>query len=107
MDYDKNLNMYDDIVKISGFIRKGKTMPYTSDFGHMFSLVNKAGEIGFRYSKNTQLDYFDKYETSYFISYGAKMKGYILIPQWVIEDKEVAVRLLKESYEYISTLDPK
>ena len=50
--YGENLKVYDELVaQCSRFERKGKTMPYTSANGHMFSLLNKDGELGFRYSK--------------------------------------------------------
>lgn len=107
MSYESRLENYDDLVKESGYIRKGKTMPYTSHNGHMFSLFNKAGEIGFRYSKEVQKSYFEKYKTTFFISYGAKMKGYILITDEMLEDKNTVYQLLKESYEYICSLEPK
>ena len=49
--WDERLKIYDEIVsKCKRFERKGKTVPYTSANGHMFSLLNKAGEIGFRFS---------------------------------------------------------
>lgn len=107
MSYIEGLRYYDEVVKGSGFARKGKTMPYTSHNGHMFSLFNKAGEIGFRFSKAMQKEYFEKYNTSFFISYGAKMNGYIMITDEMLESKELLCSLLKESYEYICTLDPK
>lgn len=44
--WDKRLKIYDELVANSPRIeRKGKTMPYTSANGYMFSLLNKAGEI--------------------------------------------------------------
>lgn len=41
------------------FKRKGKTMLYTSANGHMFSLFNKANEIGIRFSKDVQKQYME------------------------------------------------
>ncbi len=41
--WEKKLKTYDQLVaKCNRFERKGKTMPYTSANGHMFSLFNKA-----------------------------------------------------------------
>ena len=46
-DWKDRLALYDQLIsKCPNFERKGKTMPYTSANGHMFSLLNKAGEIG-------------------------------------------------------------
>ena len=72
----KKLDLYDQIVdKCPRFKRKGKTMPYTSANGHMFSLLNKAGELGMRYSKSVQEKYIEEFGSSKFHSYGAEMRG--------------------------------
>ena len=106
--WDDNLKVYDDLVaKCSRFERKGKTMPYTSANGHMFSLLNKAGELGIRFSKEVQKQYLDKYDTTLFKSYNSIMHGYILITVEMLEDKENLVNLLNESYDYVMSLDPK
>ena len=106
--YDERLKLYDALVaQCSRFERKGKTMPYTSANGYMFSLLNKAGEIGIRFSKPVQEQYFETYNTTFYKSYGATMKGYILIPDDMLEDSETLVKLLNESYDYVMTLEPK
>ena len=58
--WEEKVKIYDELVSMcSRFERKGKTVPYTSANGHMFSLVNKAGEIGFRFSKEVQKKYIE------------------------------------------------
>jgi hypothetical protein len=107
-DWKIALNFYDELVsKCDRFERKGKTMPYTSANGHMFSLLNKDWELGFRFSKPVQEKYFEKYKTSYLISYNAKMKGYIMITEEMKENPNNLLSLLNESYEYVMSLDPK
>lgn len=55
MDWDEKLKRYDEIVaKGKHFERKGKTMPYTSANGYMFSMLNKKGELGIRFGKERQ-----------------------------------------------------
>lgn len=50
--WEEKLKIYDALVaKCSRFERKGKTMPYTSANGYMFSLFNKNCEIGIRFLK--------------------------------------------------------
>jgi len=52
---EEQLKIYDELVSMCArFESKGKTMPYTSANGHMFSLFNKADEIGIRFSKDVQ-----------------------------------------------------
>ena len=107
MDKEK-LEIYDGLVaQCSRFQRKGKTMPYTSANGYMFSLFNKAGEIGIRFSKERQKEYLKKFNTTLYKSYGAVMKGYILITEPMLHNADIIVNLLNESYDYVMTLTPK
>jgi len=46
--WKEKLKLYDKLVaKCDRFDRKGKTGPYTSANGHMFSFLNKDGHLGF------------------------------------------------------------
>jgi hypothetical protein len=102
------IDLYDLIIsKCPKFERKGKSMLHTSANGYMFSALNKDGEIGIRFSKEVQEKYFKKYNTTFFKSYGAVMKGYILIPDNMLNDIDTLVQLLNESYDYVMSLDPK
>ncbi|MEO9966919.1 MAG: hypothetical protein ABJF11_14070 [Reichenbachiella sp.] len=106
--YAERLKLYDELIsKCSRMERKGKTMPYTSANGYMFSLLNKAGEIGIRFSKEIQEKYMQEFETTLYKSYGAVMKGYILIPDELLKDLDKVANLLDESYDYVMTLEPK
>ena len=106
--WDKKLEVYDELVaKCPRFERKGKTMIYTSANGYMFSLLNKAGEIGIRFSKEVQEKYIKELDTTYYKSYGATMKGYILIPEKMLEDLDQVARYLDESYDYVMGLESK
>lgn len=106
--WEQNLAIYDEIVaKCPRFERKGKTMPYTSANGYMFSLLNKAGEIGIRFSKEVQEKYIQEWSSTTFISYGATMKGYVQIPEQLISDLDQLAVYLNESFDYVMALDPK
>lgn len=87
---------------------KGKNMLYTSSNGYMFSQLNKAGEIGIRLSKKDINLFSEKYEVLPFLSYGAKMREYVLIKESILKnDWNFAVELLKRSYDYVNTLPSK
>jgi hypothetical protein len=73
----------------------------------MFSLFNKAGEIGIRFSKEVQKKYMEKYNTTIYKSYNSVMRGYILITEEMLEDLNNVVKLLDESYDYVMSLEPK
>jgi len=106
--WEQNLAIYDEVVaRCPRFERKGKTMPYTSANGYMFSLLNKAGELGIRFSKEVQEEYIQEWASTTFISYGATMKGYVLIPEDLLSDLDQLAVYLNESYDYVMSLDPK
>ncbi len=106
--WEKNLALYDQLVdQCPRFERKGKTMPYTSANGHMFSLLNKAGDFGIRFSKEVQEKYFEAFNTSHLVSYGAKMNGYVMIPDEMLNDTQRLIDLLNEGYDFVMTLPPK
>lgn len=106
--WEDKLKIYDELVaKCPRFERKGKTMPYTSANGHMFSLLNKAGELGIRFSKEVQKKYIEEFESDIFKSYNSVMRGYVLIPERMLDDLDKLAEYLNESYDYVMSLDPK
>lgn len=106
--WQEKLKVYDELVaKCNRFKRKGKTMPYTSANGYMFSLYNKSGEIGIRFSKEVQETYIKEFNSSIYKSYGAVMKGYVLIPETMLADLDNVSKYLDESYDYVMSLEPK
>ena len=106
--WEEKLKIYDALVdKCPRFERKGKSMIYTSANGYMFSLLNKAGEIGIRFSKEVQENYIKEFQSTIYKSYGAVMKGYVLIPENMLEDLDRVAKYLNESYDYVMSLEPK
>ena len=106
--WEDTLALYEKAVaKCPRFERKGKTMPYTSANGHMFSLLNKAGEIGIRFSKEFQQKYIEDLATTTFISYGATMRGYVLMPERICSDIDLFAKYLNQGYDYVMSLEPK
>lgn len=106
--WDEKLKTYDALIaKCDRFKRKGKTMPYTSENGHMFSLFNKSGEIGIRFSKAVQEKYIQEFNSSIYKSYNAVMKGYVLIPETMLDNLDNVATYLNESYDYVQGLEPK
>ena len=108
-EWTEKLEFYDKVISLNPkFERKGKTMPYTSVNGHMFTLFNKAGEIGFRCSKEDQSKFLKKYpDSSLYKSYGAVMQGYVLIPENLYDNINLLAKYLEQSYQYVLSLMPK
>ncbi len=106
--WEEKLAIYDRLIEMSPrFERKGKTMPYTSANGHMFSQLNKDGEIGIRLSKEAGQEFMETYEASSFKSYGAVMKGYVRVPDTLLEDLELLAVWMEKAYAYVMSLPPK
>jgi len=99
--YDRHIAAHPDIE------RKGAANPYTSVNGHMFSCLNKAGEIGIRLSKEDQAAFLEKHDATLFRSYGAVMRGYVSVPDDVLEDDALFQQYLTRSFEYVRSLVPK
>ena len=106
--WEANVARYNELIASCGGIeRKGKTMPYTSANGHMFSQINKDGELGIRFSSEDQKRHIEELGSGLFKSYGAVMRGYVLIPDTMWQDMDRLVRLMEESHAYVLSLDPK
>lgn len=106
--WEETLEIFDKLVaKCPDFERKGKTMPYTSANGYMFALLNKEGQLGIRFSKEVQKKLMSEHKTTIFKSYGAVMKGYILIKEEMLQKPDMLVDYLNESYKYVMSLEPK
>lgn len=106
--WEEKLKIYEALVaKCPRFERKGKTGPYTSANGHMFSFLNKAGELGIRFSKEVQQQYLEAFDTTLFKSHGAVMRGYVLIPDNMFDDLDQLAKYLDESYDYVMSLPAK
>ena len=106
--WEEKLAQYDQLVeKCPRFERKGKTVPYTSANGHMFSLLNKEGEFGIRFSKEIQQKYIEQWGSTIFTSHGATMRGYVLVPDEMWQDLDTLASYLNEAYDYVMSLDPK
>lgn len=106
--FNENLIHYDALVdKCPRITRKGKSVPYTSANGYMFSFLNKDGEFGIRFSKEKQEEYLKSLGTTLFKSHNAVMKGYVLIPNKMFDDLDTLAVYLNESYDFVMSLKAK
>lgn len=82
-------------------------MIYTSANGYMFTLLNKAAEIGIRLSKESQKAFKEAHNATEYKSYGAVMRDYVKVPEALFTDNQLLVYYFNESYKYVMTLKPK
>ncbi|WP_456459062.1 hypothetical protein [Reichenbachiella sp.] len=107
MSKDKK-TLYEQLIATNPNIElKGKSMLFTSANGHMFSQLNKAGEIGIRLSKEDGEAFIEKYQSALFKSYGAVMKGYVVVPDNMLDNMDQVAKYLRRSYEFVLSLPPK
>jgi len=108
MSYATNLDLFDKVVEMHPDIeRKGKTMPYTSVNGHMFSIMDKNGNLGLRLSKTDREKFIEDFDSKLMVNYGATMKEYVVIQQKLLENTQHLLQYLQMSFNYVSTLKPK
>lgn len=107
-EWNKMLEIYDKLINANPKLeRKGKTVPYTSANGYMFSQLNKEGQIGIRLPKESGKKFMEEFNTTEFRSYGAVMKEYVLVPEKLVNDLDLMSKYLEESYNYVMSLKPK
>jgi len=105
---DDRLEIYEELVKsIPEVERKGKTVPYTSINGNMFTYFDKNGSIAIRLNENDIEDIIKKYNASMMIAYGIVQKEYVKIPDILLNKKKILEDYFAKSYEYAKSLKPK
>lgn len=102
------LALYDTLVGNNPDIeRKGKTTPYTSINGHMFSFLSKNGTMGLRLSQNDRDDFIQHFDSQLMEQHGRIMKEYVEIPSDLLQDTDQLSEYLQKSLQYVSGLKPK
>ena len=87
--------------------RKGKSNPYTSLNGHMFTHLDKTGSMGLRLPADERTAFLEKYDTKLYVQYGATMKEYVTVPDKLLLYIDELEPYLDISHAYIKTLKPK
>lgn len=105
-DFEAVLAIYDRACAATDIPRKGKNLVYTSANGHMFSQMNKAGELGVRLPKPRQQDMGDEYGAGPFKSYGATMRDYICLTEGMLANEDLIAALLTEALAFVESMPP-
>ncbi len=108
MTWQNNVDFYERVLSHFDQIeRKGKSMPYTSVNGHMFSFVDKEGRVGLRLSKVDRDVFLKEYKSSVMEQHGRVMKEYVVIPQELLEQESKLQVYFDKSLKYVLSLKPK
>ncbi len=106
--YQKNLELYDLLVTTNPELsRKGKTMPYTSVNGHMFSILAKDGHLALRLPSAEREAFLEEYNTTLSVQYGSVMKEYVVVPDELLVNTKELQPYFDLSFQYTSSLKPK
>lgn len=105
---NNHVELYNNLVaSIPEIERKGKTMPYTSMNGHMFSFLSKEGEMGLRLSENDRITFLEDFDAKLMEQHGRVMKEYVRIPADLLKNTIELSKYLQKSLAYVSRLKPK
>lgn len=103
-----HLELYNKVIENNPKIeRKGKTTPYTSLNGHMFSFLSKEGVMGLRLSKTDREGFIENFNSSLMEQHGRIMKEYVEIPSSLLQNTALLSEYLQKSLDYVSGLKPK
>jgi TfoX/Sxy family transcriptional regulator of competence genes len=104
----EKLALYDKLIATNPEIqRKGKTVPYTSYNGNMFTFFPNNGILAIRLPEKERENFIKKYKTKLMESYGAIMKEYVEVPDSLLEQTDELKKYLEISYNYVKLLKPK
>ncbi|NOQ73976.1 MAG: hypothetical protein GQ574_18365 [Crocinitomix sp.] len=103
-----SVSLYDQLIENNPAIeRKGKTTPYTSINGHMFSFLSKEGDMALRLSAADREAFMEIYKTQLMEQHGRIMKEYVHVPQALFAKSDELAEYLQKSFDYVSQLKPK
>jgi len=102
------LEIYESAIEqIDNIERKGKTMPYTSVNGNMFSFIDKEDNLSIRLPEEERLQFIEKHKTKLSEQHGRIMKEYVLVPNDLFTDTKLIVKYFQMSFDSTLSLKPK
>lgn len=87
--------------------RKGKTMPYTSLNGHMFSFITKEGRLALRLSTDDRESFLKQHKSEQCVQHGVVMQEYVLVPISMLKQTRELKKYFTRSLAYVGSLKPK
>jgi TfoX/Sxy family transcriptional regulator of competence genes len=103
-----SLERYERLVATNPKVeRKGKTLPYTSLNGHMFSFLGENDTIALRLSPDDRQAFIDRYGASLHETHGTVMREYVRVPDELADDTAALAPWFDRSYRYVAGLKPK
>ncbi len=105
---DAKLRLYEKLLATNPKIeRRGKTNPYTSHNGHMFTHLAPPGTLAIRLPPDEIDAFLEKYKTTLFEAYGVVKKDWVVVPDRLFAKTAELAPYLDKSYRFVRTLKPK
>jgi hypothetical protein len=105
---EHELELYDALIATHPEIqRKGKSSPYTSVNGNMFTILSPDGTLGMRLAGADRDTFTATYRTGLYQAHGTVMKEYVAIPAGLLARTAELAPYLARSYDYTKSLKPK
>jgi hypothetical protein len=102
------LALYEALVaSVEGVERKGAANPYTSRNGWMTSFIDQEGEVSIRLGREEIEFFIDEYASRTTSQYGREMKEFVVMPDEMLEDLDLARAWFIKSWDHAGTLKPK
>ena len=86
---------------------KGAKSKYSSVNGNMFCFITQEGKLALRLSKEDQEKFLSEHRDSLCIQYGAVMRGYVEVPESIMQNKRRLRALFQKCCENAFALPPK
>ena len=105
---DAVLRSYDALVATRPELeRKGKSMPYTSVNGHMFSFLTPDGVLALRLPAGDREAFLDRYGTRLVEQHGAVLKEYVAVPDDLLGRLDELKPWFERAGAYVGSMKPK
>lgn len=106
--FSDNVQIYQTLIStIPNVELKGAKMPYTSFNGHMFSFLDKDGNLGLRLPMKERNEFIIEHKTKLCEAHGTILKEYVLVPEKLFLNTEMIKEYFIISFAYVSSLSPK
>ena len=100
--------MYEALVATHSDIeRKGKSSPYTSINGNMFTVLSADSVLGMRLGAADREAFVETFGTGLYEAHGTVMKEYVAVPSELLAHTQKLASYLAKSYDYARGLKPK
>jgi hypothetical protein len=95
-----SIKLYKDLIlTVPDLELKGAAMPYTSCNGHMFSFLDKGGDLALRLPEPEREEFIKTFKTGLCEAHGTVLKEYVKVPKKLFLDTKKIRTYFRISFE--------